>query len=365
MPLKDLLIALVVIVAWGVNFVVIKVGLDGLPPMLLGALRFLLVAFPAILLVRRPKLPWRWLIAYGATISLGQFAFLFQAMYSGMPPGLASLILQSQAFFTLGFAALFLGEKLGPRRIAGVIVAMIGALIIIRPGFQQINPGMLLALAAGTALALYMLMTRRMAGRDHAMVTTFQTSAIGSAMVSLGVWVVWQTPTPAQWGLFVALGFIATFGHYLIVMAYDRAEAITAAEQLSSAGELAYVTAWHENEGLGIATVEYPFRANTNEGTRLVDASGKRIDVDAVQLDDTLRADPAVQELLKANPQATPFAPAQSAGATPLEGGGIRLLYRTPLRDCHACPDVGQLQIAYDFDAKRNFIGQQVVPATP
>ena len=59
-PLKDLLIALVVIVAWGVNFVVIKVGLDGLPPMLLGALRFLLVAFPAVLLVRRPKLPWRW-----------------------------------------------------------------------------------------------------------------------------------------------------------------------------------------------------------------------------------------------------------------------------------------------------------------
>lgn len=57
MPLKDLLIALVVIIAWGVNFVVIKVGLDGLPPMLLGALRFLLVAFPAILLVKRPKLP--------------------------------------------------------------------------------------------------------------------------------------------------------------------------------------------------------------------------------------------------------------------------------------------------------------------
>ena len=126
MPLKDLLIALVVIVAWGVNFVVIKVGLDGLPPMLLGALRFLLVAFPAILLVRRPKLPWRWLIAYGATISLGQFAFLFQAMYSGMPPGLASLILQSQAFFTLGFAALFLGERLRLASLLGLLVAASG-----------------------------------------------------------------------------------------------------------------------------------------------------------------------------------------------------------------------------------------------
>ena len=130
MPLKDLLIALVVIVAWGVNFVVIKVGLDGLPPMLLGALRFLLVAFPAVLLVRRPKLPWRWLIAYGATISLGQFAFLFQAMYSGMPPGLASLILQSQAFFTLGFAALFLGERLRLASVLGLLVAASGLALI-------------------------------------------------------------------------------------------------------------------------------------------------------------------------------------------------------------------------------------------
>ena len=130
MPLKDLLIALVVIVAWGVNFVVIKVGLDGLPPMLLGALRFLLVAFPAVLLIKRPKLPWRWLVAYGATISLGQFAFLFQAMYSGMPPGLASLVLQSQAFFTLGFAALFLGERLRPASVLGLLVAAAGLAMI-------------------------------------------------------------------------------------------------------------------------------------------------------------------------------------------------------------------------------------------
>ena len=143
------------------------------------------------------------------------------------------------------------------------------------------------------------------------------------------------------------------------------ADAIAAAEQLSTGGELAYVTAWHEHDGLGVATVEYPFRANTNEGTRLVDVAGKRVDVDALQLDDALRADPAVQALLAAHPQATPFAPAQAAGTVALDGGGIRLLYRTPLRDCHACADVGQLQIGYDFDGKRNFIGQQVVPAAP
>ncbi|MFL9584356.1 hypothetical protein [Stenotrophomonas sp. AB1(2024)] len=141
------------------------------------------------------------------------------------------------------------------------------------------------------------------------------------------------------------------------------ADAIAAAEQLSSGGELAFVSAWHEQDGIGVATVTYPFRANTNEGTRLIDASGKRIDVDNVQLDDTLRADPGVQALLTTDPQATPFAPAQAAGSAPLDGGGVRLLYRTPLRECHACVDVGTVQIGYDFDAKRNFIAQQAVPS--
>lgn len=93
---RDLLLALVVILAWGVNFVVIKLGLHGVPPMLLGTLRFCLAAFPAILFVRRPQVSWRLLLAYGLTISLGQFAFLFSAMYVGMPAGLASLVLQAE-----------------------------------------------------------------------------------------------------------------------------------------------------------------------------------------------------------------------------------------------------------------------------
>src|SRR5690606_34772594 len=114
MPLKDWLAALVVICAWGVNFVVIKVGLSEVPPLLLGALRFTFVAFPAILFVKRPQMPWRIIILYGLTISLGQFVFLFTAMYVGMPAGLASLVLQSQAFFTVLIAALLLGE--GVRR---------------------------------------------------------------------------------------------------------------------------------------------------------------------------------------------------------------------------------------------------------
>ncbi|WP_312932937.1 EamA family transporter [Pseudomonas sp.] len=167
MPLKDLLIALVVIIAWGVNFVVIKIGLDGLPPMLLGALRFALVAFPAILLVKRPKLPWRWLIAYGATISLGQFAFLFQAMYSGMPPGLASLILQSQAFFTLGFAALFLGERLRPASVLGLLVAAAGLAVIGSEDSSHVPlVALLLTLCGGAMWGMGNIITRRFGSVD-------------------------------------------------------------------------------------------------------------------------------------------------------------------------------------------------------
>ncbi|MCL9845831.1 EamA family transporter [Ralstonia solanacearum] len=127
---KDLLLALTVVLVWGVNFVVIKVGLHGVPPMLLGALRFLLVAFPAVLFVPRPKTALKWLLAYGATISLGQFAFLFSAMYVGMPAGLASLVLQSQAFFTLTIAAVVLREPIRWFHLAGMAVAACGLAMI-------------------------------------------------------------------------------------------------------------------------------------------------------------------------------------------------------------------------------------------
>jgi len=159
---KDLLLALVVIIVWGMNFVVIKVGLDDIPPMLLGALRFLLAAFPAILFIKRPQLPLRWLLAYGATISLGQFAFLFSAMNVGMPAGLASLVLQSQAFFTLFFAALFLGERLRATNFIGLLIAAGGLLLIGMQGDRSMTlAGFVLTICAASMWALGNIVTRK------------------------------------------------------------------------------------------------------------------------------------------------------------------------------------------------------------
>lgn len=160
---KDLLLALLVIIVWGLNFVMIKVGLHDMPPMLLGALRFILVAFPAVLFIKRPQIPLRWLLAYGLSISLGQFAFLFSAMALGMPAGLASLVLQAQAFFTLFFAVLLLGERLRLANLFGLLVAAAGLLLIGLQGGQSMTLlGFVLTLCAAAMWALGNIVTRKL-----------------------------------------------------------------------------------------------------------------------------------------------------------------------------------------------------------
>jgi len=160
MSVKDMLLALCVVVAWGVNFVVIKLGLQGMPPFLLAGLRFALVAFPAIFFVRRPPIPLRWLVVYGMTISFGQFAFLFLAIKLGMPAGLASLVLQAQAFFTLLLGALLLAEKLRWNHIVGIIIATLGMFMLATAGMEgQTSAGitlttMMLTLSAALSWGL-------------------------------------------------------------------------------------------------------------------------------------------------------------------------------------------------------------------
>lgn len=130
MSIKDMLLALCVVVVWGVNFVIIKVGLQDMPPFLLAGLRFVLVAFPAILFIKPPKIQLKWLVAYGLTISFGQFAFLFLAIKLGMPAGIASLVIQAQVIFTILLGALMLSEQLKWNHFAGILVASAGMLVL-------------------------------------------------------------------------------------------------------------------------------------------------------------------------------------------------------------------------------------------
>lgn len=160
----DLVLALLVVVVWGLNFAVIKTGVAEMPPLLLGALRFMLAACPAVFLLRRPKVPWHLYLAYGMTISVGQFAFLFSAIHLGMPSGLASLVLQSQAFFTMLFAALWLGERWRRSQLAGLLLASCGLLLIgSAHGLSMPLTGFLLTIAAASMWAAGNIVTRAVA----------------------------------------------------------------------------------------------------------------------------------------------------------------------------------------------------------
>jgi O-acetylserine/cysteine efflux transporter len=123
---RDVALALLVVVLWGVNFVVIKVALRGVSPFVLGGLRFALAAIPAVFFVQRPRVPLRLYFGFALATFLGQFALLFWAIKVGMPSGLSSVVHQSQAFITVLLAAAVFGEKPGRAQIAGMVVAALG-----------------------------------------------------------------------------------------------------------------------------------------------------------------------------------------------------------------------------------------------
>ena len=126
MPHRHAALALVVAVCWAVNFVVIDIGLESFPPLLFAALRFGLIAVPAIFFVPRPDVRWPVVVAVGLFICVGQFGLLFVAMNTGLPAGLASVIAPLQPVFTIPFAVVALGERPSPRQVAGVLLAIAG-----------------------------------------------------------------------------------------------------------------------------------------------------------------------------------------------------------------------------------------------
>lgn len=130
MKKKDVILAVLLVTIWGVNFTVIKLGLSGVPSMLLVALRYLITVFPAIFFVKKPSTEWKYIIMYGLAVGVGQFSCLFYAMEIGMPASIASIILQIQAFISPLLAAIFLNEKIKAKQIAGFTIAAAGLVII-------------------------------------------------------------------------------------------------------------------------------------------------------------------------------------------------------------------------------------------
>ena len=130
LPLSHLLLALAIVAVWGTNFVVIKISLEAFPPFLFAALRYVFALLPIVFFMPKPKVSWRNLCAYGLATGVGQFGVMYFAIDGRISPGLASLVVQTQVFFTIGFAMFFAKEGLKPYQAVAVAIAMMGLVII-------------------------------------------------------------------------------------------------------------------------------------------------------------------------------------------------------------------------------------------
>ncbi len=161
MPARSVALVVLVAAVWGVNFVVIHVGLDHFPPLLFNALRFSCMAVPAIFLVGRPRIPWRYVLGFGFLLGVVKFGLLFVSLDLGMPAGLGSLLLQLQVIFTIVFAGILLHERPRRQQMAGAAVAFAGLAVIgiDRAAAAPVLP-FLLVLAAAAAWGVTNVITR-------------------------------------------------------------------------------------------------------------------------------------------------------------------------------------------------------------
>ena len=164
---RHVLLALAVVVVWGVNFVIIEVGLEGFPPLLFSALRFFFAAVPAIFILGKPRVAWRYVIAVGLALGVAKFGLLFIAMDHGVPAGLASLVLQCQVIFTVLFAVLVLRERPRRTQLAGIAIACVGMLLIMLDhGLQAPLGALLLVIVAGACWGVSNTVTRHAKPQD-------------------------------------------------------------------------------------------------------------------------------------------------------------------------------------------------------
>ncbi len=163
MPISHLLLAVLVAVIWGINFLFVKLSLEEMPPLLLCATRFFLASVPAIFFVKLPNAPFRMVALYGLVMFALQFGLLFIGMYAGMTPGMASLIMQVQIFFSIFFAAIFLGEIPCIWQITGALVSFAGIGIVAMHFDQHVSLiGFVFILAAAATWGVGNLITKKL-----------------------------------------------------------------------------------------------------------------------------------------------------------------------------------------------------------
>lgn len=162
LPFRHLVLALLTVLIWGVNFIAIYVGLKDFPPFLFCAIRFGLSALPLVFFLPRPKAPLKFILAYGILNFALQFGLLFSGIHMGLSPGLASLVMQIQVFFSIGLAFVFFAERPGFLKITGSLVSFIGlGIVALNLNADATLTGFLLTLLASLSWAAGNMFTKK------------------------------------------------------------------------------------------------------------------------------------------------------------------------------------------------------------
>jgi len=198
-----IVVAIAIVGLWGLNFSVIKLGLEGLDPFLLTGLRFLLAAFPMVFFIRRPNVSWFVLASYGFTFGVGVWGLLTLSIDVGLSAGMASLLLQSSAFISVLFGLLFFHEKLSLIRLSGLIISIVGVSLIVTVQDGSVTTaGIILALLAALSLSLVSLIVKKAQIKN---------------MFAFVVWSCLFAPLPLfimSWVVNGTVGFSESFHHF-------------------------------------------------------------------------------------------------------------------------------------------------------
>lgn len=236
LPTRDLVAALAVVAIWGVNFVVMKWGLRHFTPFQLGAARYLCAALPLVFFVRPPAVHWRWVLLYGLFQGVGQFGMVFLALHVGLTAALASVLVQTQVFFTALWAFLLLHERPGRPLVIGMGLAAIGlacfGLHFTTPGASAGGVtalGVGLALCGASSWAASNIVVRRAQqqspGYDPLAFVGWSCLVPILPFIALSAWAdadaarwlqpaTWAAVPLAGWGAALFLGWVATIGGY-------------------------------------------------------------------------------------------------------------------------------------------------------
>ncbi|MCU1425401.1 MAG: putative amino acid efflux protein [Microbacteriaceae bacterium] len=187
--MRDRLLAVLVAVCWGLNFPATAIALEHFPPLLMVALRFTIIAVPTLLFVPRPAIPLHWLIGVGLGIGTMQFAFLYLSMAAGMPSGLASIVLQASAPFTVVIAGVWLRERITARQAIGIGIAVLGlaAIAFHRAQVAALLP-VVLALCGALGWAIGNVCTRRAQAPNALHLTLWMSVIPPLPMLALSLW---------------------------------------------------------------------------------------------------------------------------------------------------------------------------------